>query len=404
MSMRILATMARVYGAERLLDITGAHIDGCLLHGDSGLEFAERLAVGGARVVVPTTTNVGATDLLHPENFSGDAEHARKARRLMELYEQMGCQPVFTCAPYLNHARPAVGEQVAWAESNAIVFVNSVLGARTERYGDFIDACCAITGRAPAVGLHLEENRRGEIVFDLSELDPALLLEDVFFPVIGYLIGQRSQNRVPVLVGLDSQTCEDQLKALGAAAASSGSVALFHAVGVTPEAPTLDAALQGQPALERLVVTPADLRAARDALSTVPLGDGASPAVDVVALGSPHFSMAEFRALIPLLERQPPASLVEFVVCTSRFVAWALAKEGLDQTLEQLGVRVVVDTCVVVTPILRTEAGGLLMTNSGKFAHYTPGNIGFEVAYGSLEDCVSSAHQGRLVRDDERFG
>ena len=173
-AMRILATMAGVYGAERLLDIEGAHIDGCLYHGDSGVDFAELLVAGGARVRVPTTLNVGGLDLLHPEEFAGTAERRAKALRLMECYEEMGCRTIWTCAPYQTTPRPAFGQQVAWAESNAIVFANSVLGARTHRYGDFIDICAAITGRAPAVGLHLEENRRGQVVFDLRSLPPNL--------------------------------------------------------------------------------------------------------------------------------------------------------------------------------------------------------------------------------------
>ncbi len=170
MAMRILVTMAGVYGAPHLLDIESAHIDGCLYHGLSGLEFAERLVDGGAQVVVPSTLNVGAVDLLHPEYFQGTAEIAQRAARLMHAYEKMGCRPIYTCAPYQATQRPPFGTQIAWAESNAIVFANSVLGARTNRYGDFIDICAAITGRAPATGLHLSENRRGQYLFKLVDI------------------------------------------------------------------------------------------------------------------------------------------------------------------------------------------------------------------------------------------
>ncbi|MCA9971256.1 MAG: aconitase X catalytic domain-containing protein, partial [Anaerolineales bacterium] len=289
MGMRILATMARVMGAPRLLDISSAHIDGCLYHGDSGIEFAQRLVDGGARVVVPTTLNVGAIDLLHPEEFQGTADRAARARRLMQLYEQMGCRPVFTCAPYQAAQRPPLGAQIAWAESNAIVFANSVLGARTNRYGDFIDICAAITGRAPATGLHLTPNRRGQLLYRLVDLPERLLREDVLFPVLGYLVGARSGTKIPVIDGLPPETTEDQLKALGAAAASSGAVALFHAVGVTPEAATLAEACQGAAPEATIDVTLADLRATRRHLSTAPDGR-----IAVVALGSPHFSLAEF--------------------------------------------------------------------------------------------------------------
>ncbi|MDX1687771.1 MAG: aconitase X, partial [Candidatus Promineifilaceae bacterium] len=260
MAMRILTTMAGVYGAERLLDIESAHIDGCLYHGLSGLEFAERLVEGGAQVRVPTTLNVGAVDLMHPEHFRGTAEQAQRAQALMEAYRSMGCLPIWTCAPYQTEQRPAFGTQIAWAESNAIVFANSVLGARTNRYGDFIDICAALTGRAPAVGLHLEENRRGQVLFRLTGIPEHLLYEDVLFPVLGYLIGARSGTSVPVIEGLSPETTEDQLKALGAAAASSGAVALFHAVGVTPEAETLDDAFHGGEPERTVAVTLDDLR------------------------------------------------------------------------------------------------------------------------------------------------
>lgn len=405
-AMRILVTMAGVYGAERLLDIEGAHIDGCLYHGDSGVDFAELLVAGGARVRVPTTLNVGGLDLLHPEEFAGTAERRAKALRLMECYEEMGCRTIWTCAPYQTTPRPAFGQQVAWAESNAIVFANSVLGARSHRYGDFIDICAAITARAPAVGLHLKENRRGQIVFDLRSLPRSLRSASWLLPAVGYLVGERCGNRVPVLLGLE-EADEDGLKALGAAAASSGAVALFHAVGITPEAPTLEAALGDREAEEWIEIGVSDLRSGLGSLSTAPgaaeagAGEGVDLAIDVVALGSPHFSPREFAELLPMVERHPPAGSVEFVVCTNRLSLGHLEQSGGLERLRALGVRVVVDTCVVVAPILRTPAGGVLMTNSGKFAHYAPGNVGFDVVFGSLAECVRSANAGRLWRDPE---
>jgi predicted aconitase/predicted aconitase with swiveling domain len=394
MAMRILLTMAKVYGASHLLDIESAHIDGCLYHGLSGLEFAEWLAAGGAQVVVPTTLNVGAIDLLHPEHFRGTAELARRARALMQAYEAMGCRPVWTCAPYQAAQRPPLGAQIAWAESNAIVFANSVLGARTNRYGDFIDICAALTGRAPAVGLHLPENRRGQLLFRLDAIPEHLRCADVFYPVLGYYLGMRAGTRIPVIDGLPATTTEDQLKALGAAAASSGAVALFHAVGVTLEAPTLNEALQGRPPEAVINVTTADLREALGRLSTAPDGP-----INVVALGSPHFSPEEFAQLIPLLDQYPPQPSVEFIVCTNRLVLATLQKRGWLAKLQAANVQVVVDTCVVVTPIVRARQG-VLMTNSGKFAHYSPGNIGLQVVFGSLEECVRSAALGRVWRDE----
>ena len=392
-AMRILTTMADVYGATQLLDIESAHIDGCLYHGDSGLDFAEQLVAGGAQVCVPTTLNVGAVDLLHPEYFQGTAVQAAQAQRLMAAYEQMGCTAVWTCAPYQQVQRPAFGAQIAWAESNAIIFANSVLGARTNRYGDFIDICAALTGRAPAVGLHLTAARRGQIVLRLADdISETLRRTDVFFPVLGYLMGQIAQSQIPVIVGLPPETSEDQLKALGAAAASSGAVALFHAVGVTPEAATLADALHQQAAEREIMVDSAMLKQALAQLSTVPDGP-----IKVVALGSPHFSLSEFAALRPLIQQYPPQ--IEFIVCTNRLVLAQLQQRGWLADLRTAGVQIVVDTCVVVTPLVRAR-DGVLMTNSGKFAHYTPGNIGLQVVFGSLEECVRSAELGRVWRDE----
>lgn len=394
MSMQILVTMATVYEADHLLDIRSAHIDGCLYHGDSGIDFAERLVGGGARVCVPTTLNVGAIDLLHPENFQGSSQQAARSQRIMDLYKEMGCRPIWTCTPYQVAQRPRQGMQIAWAESNAIVFANSVLGARTNRYGDFIDICAAITGRAPAAGLHLIENRRGQILFRLQNLPQSLRRADVFYPVIGYYVGLRAGSRIPVLEGLPAETTEDQLKALGAAAASSGAVALFHAVGITPEAPTCAEAMQGHDPEAVVDVSLDDLNGVRQQLSSV--GDGA---IQAVALGSPHFSLDEFAQMMPLIRAHPPSASVEFTVSTNRFVLTQLQERAWESELKALGVRLIVDTCVVAGPLLRTQ-NGTLMTNSGKFAHYTPGNTGNDVIFGSLHECIRSAEQGDVWRDE----
>lgn len=393
MAMRILVAMASVYDAESLLDIESAHIDGCLYHGYSGLEFAERLVAGGARVAVPTTLNVGAMDLIQPELFRGTEEFGQLATRLMQAYEAMGCRPTFTCAPYQAMHRPPLGAQIAWAESNAIVFANSVLGARTNRYGDFIDICCAITGRAPAVGLHLPENRAGQILFRLKDIPTHLLEQDVLFPVLGYWLGVQTGTKIPVIEGLLPHTTEDQLKALGATAASSGGVALFHAVGVTPEAPTLEAAFQGHTPEMIIEVTLEALKETRDILSTA---DGGP--IDVVALGSPHFSLEEFTQLLPLVERFPPRPDIEFIVCTHRVILALLERRGWVERLRAAGIEIIVDTCVLGTPLLKTQ-DGVLMTSSGKFAHYSPGSISRDVVYGSLEECVRSAAAGEVWRN-----
>jgi predicted aconitase len=392
MAMRILAGMGAMLGADRLIPVTSSHIDGGLYHGDSGVHFAERLVEGGARVAIPSTMNVGGLDLLKPETVKADPHRHEMALRLMKAYEAMGCWPTWTCSPYQAGHRPKFGEQVAWGESNAVAFCNSVLGARTNRYGDFLDICCAIAARAPDYGLHRAEQRRATILIDTGSLSPALKASDVFFPVLGAWYGAEIGTAIGVIDGLPASVSEDQLKALGAAAASSGAVGLFHVAGVTPEAPTAAAALGGQPPERIIRLMPEMLRAARDRLSTV-----TGEAIDAVALGSPHFSLEEFEALEALIGGR--RLRLPFYVCTGRHVVAELERRRRLTSLEQAGVTVVADTCVVVAPILPARAG-VLMTNSGKFAHYTPANTGYEVVYGSLADCVSSAVTGRVSRDE----
>jgi len=394
LAMRLLVGVGEAAGAEALLDVASAHIDGGLYHGRASLDFAERMAGLGARVRVPTTLNVGSLDLLHPERFRGDPATARAARELMDRHVEMGCRPTWTCAPYqVAEVRPALGQHVAWGESNAIVFVNSVLGARTDRYGDFLDLCAAVAGRAPAAGLHLDGNRLGRRVFRLDGVSEDLLDQDVLYPVLGHLVGTRTGPSVPVIEGLPRALSEDRLKALGAAAASSGSVGLFHAVGVTPEAETLDQALGGKPpeAIER--VGPSDLRAARDQLSTVTDGR-----IGAVSLGTPHASLGELERLSAIVGGRRVAPGVEAFVATGRDVLSQAQGRGWVEVIERAGFRILTDTCTYVTPVIQSP--GPVMTDSAKWAYYAPGNLGVPVVFGSIEECVRSAASGRVERED----
>ncbi len=259
-AMRLLVRYGRALGADRFIPIVSAHIDGCLFHGEASLDFARAFVEDGGRVAVPTTLNVAAVDLQHAELYPGKRELIDDQAELIRLHEALGCTPTLTCAPYQRLIRPRFGEHVAWAESNAIVFVNSVLGARTDRYGDFTDLCAAIAGRVPYAGLHRDENRRAMLRIDVPTLERSGLPRDLYFAAIGYRLGELARGRVAVLTGLPLESQEHELKMLGAASATSGSVALFHAAGVTPEATTVEAAAGGNAnTLEAEVVSAADL-------------------------------------------------------------------------------------------------------------------------------------------------
>ncbi len=394
MAMRIVTRMADVRGASTLIDITAAHIDSALYMGPATLEFAERLADGDAKVRVPATLNVSGIDEHGWRAWAVPTEWAEGSHRHMQAYVRMGCQPTWTCAPYQTEPRPAFGEQVAWGESSAIVFANSVLGARTERYPDLLDICAAITARVPAVGLHLSENRFGEVEVRLSAVPRSLGEHDAFYPVLGHLVGQLVGDRVPVITGLEYVPTEDQLKALGAAMASSGAVALFHWVGVTPEAPTREAAFGGGSPGRSVDIDLALLRRARDDLSSA-----TGTALDLVVLGSPHFSLNECTALARLVAGRRRHPGVRLLVTTSRAVKAIAERAGILAPISEFGAEVMVDSCILTSPML-PSAVRVLMTNSAKFAYYTPGLLARQMAFGSLADCVESAIQGHIVRDD----
>ncbi len=394
MAMSIVVKMTPIYGATELMDITAAHIDSTIYIGRAGLEFAERLAGLGAQVAVPSTVNVSGLDEHHWQEWSVPMDWAGFAQRQMVAYQKMGCVPTWTCAPYQTDQRPYFGQQIAWGESNAIVFANSVIGARTERYPDLLDICCAITGRVPASGLHLSANRAGELLINLVEIPLSIQQEDSFYPVLGHLMGEIAQDRIPVITGLENQPTEDQYKALGAAAASSGTVAMFHLVGHTPEAPTETVAFQGRRPAERFDISMADLRQAREELSTA-----TGQRLDMVVLGSPHFSLAEFAKLAPLVSNRKVHPDVQLLVTSSRAMTHLAGQRGYLQPLKSFGGKVTVDTCILASPMLPPEIK-TLMTNSAKYAYYAPGLLGANVTFGSLADCVTSAIKGRVIRDD----
>jgi predicted aconitase len=392
LAMSIIVRTAAVQGARRLRSVTGAHIDSCLYHGRAGLDFARRLVAGGARVSIPTTLNVSSLDLLHPHLYRGDAATAAEARNLMDLYVEMGCRATWTCAPYQLVDRPTFGEHVAWAESNAIVFCNSVIGARTDRYGDFIDICAAVTGRVPDAGLHRSENRKATLLFRLDAVGADHLLdEDAFYPVLGHLIGRRSGHEVPAIEGLPAAVSEDRLKALGAAAASSGAVGLFHAIGITPEAPSLDAVAAGS--VETIDVGRAMLRTARDELTSTGRTD-----VTTVSLGTPHASLDELARIATLFGNDRVHDNVDFYVSTARDVLARAEDASVAGALRRVGVQVVTDTCTYITPILK-KRNGVAMTDSAKWAWYAPGNLGVEVIFATTRECVRSGIEGRVWRD-----
>ncbi len=393
-AMRVVLRAAEISGARQLTDVSFAHIDACHYFGTAQLDFVRRFADASARFPIPVWTNTLPVSLVRPENRAeAGVRFNEEARQVAHLYSELGCRPVWTCSPYQIPGGPGFGDQIVGSESNAVAYYNSVIGARTNKYGDFLDVCAALVGRVPLAGMHTDEGRRGSVQFDLTGLPDELRGTEMFCHVLGHLVGGRSGSRIPVISGLPADTPGDSLKGISAAGAASGGVAMFHAVGVTPEAPDIQTAFQGQEPDKCVQVTPDMVRRARHSLS--PAADGP---LDMVALGTPHFSVTEFGRLAALIDGRKVHPDVTFYVSTSRFVEQLAKEKGFLEPIEKAGVDILVDTCTYFSPAVR-NCRGRVMTNSAKWAYYAPGMLPVEVVFGGLEDCVMSATAGEVRRD-----
>lgn len=384
-AMRILTAMAAQQGATSLIDVTQGHIDGCIYASPANLTFAEKMAELGGRVRIPTTMNAISVDRANWRSQGVPEDFGDPAARLADAYVRMGCRPTFTCSPYLLDGAPGAGEAIGWAESNAVIFANSVLGARTAKHPDFLDLCIALTGRAPLSGVYLDENRKATRILDV-ELSEGR--DDAFWPLIGYLAGKASPDRIPLLRGLAAgHPSRDDLKALCAAFGTTSAAPMLHVDGVTPEA--VDA---HDPNADRLTITRADMAAAWKILNEGP------EAVELVAIGSPHASLAECHALADAFagRRRLPEVLV--IVTAGRDVIAAAEADGTLARLRGSGVQVLPDLCwcSISEPVFPPGTRAV-MTNSGKYAHYGPGLSGRAVRFGSLADCVEAAVVGRVA-------
>ncbi len=395
LAMDLVVTAARVLRAKALIPVTFAHIDACFYNGQAHIDFARYLLDHGAKLAVPAWTNNGPVSLEQPgiHDDHEAAEFAANARQLMRLYIELGCRPVWTCAPYQLPDQPCLGDHIVAGESNAVAYYNSVLGARTNKYGDFLDVACALTGKAPLAGLHTDEGRRGKLLFRTDSIPDRFKSEAIFYHLLGFHIGRVAGSRVPVIDGLPATVSLDDQKAVSAAVAAAGGVTLWHGIGLTPEAPDMETAFGGIEPEEVVPVSVADLIAARDELSS-----GRDGPVEMVALGTPHFSYTEFAALMPLLAGRRVKENVKLYISTSRFVRDLAAQQGWIAELERAGATVITDTCTYFSPAVR-GCKGRVMTNAAKWAYYAPGMLGVECCFGSLNECAETAVNGSVWRD-----
>jgi predicted aconitase len=397
LAMEIVLQAGRIMAATRLVPVTFAHIDACFYNGRAHIDFAQYCLDHGATFAVPAWGNNGVVSLTHPELYAGhrDTEMVGGARQLLALYEELGCKPVWTCAPYQLPGGPKFGDHIVAGESNAVTYYNSVTGARTNKYGDYLDVACGLVGKAPFAGLHTDEGRQAEIHLSTDEIPDAWKREDIFYHLLGHHVGRLAGRRNAVVSGLLPGASVDNLKAVSTAVASSGGVELWHGVGVTPEAPALEAVWRGG---DTHKLTRDDLRAAQAALTT-----GRDGPLDVVALGTPHFSATEFHDVVTLLQNRKVTPGTRLIITTSRFVIGYIEQKGWGDDLRRAGVEVVGDICSYYSPGINPlnfgQKKGRVMTNAAKWAYYAPGMLPVEVCFGSLRECIESAVRGEVWRD-----
>lgn len=344
----------------------------------AGRDWLEKLACLGGKCCVPTTQDPASIPFSHWEEMGYDEEYAKNQYRLAEAIMKLGEMPKWSCTPYYQGSVPRLGQNIAWAESSAVSFANSVLGARTNRTPAGIAICAALTGRMPRYGLYLTENRRAQIkiTVEAGELTP------LDYNTIGIITGKLAGAKIPAIYGLPQSATNDDLKYLGASAASSGSVALYHADGITPEAILTDV-FAGKAPEEEMVITRKDIDDAAEKMTSTGAGE---PQLAVV--GCPHYSSEEVIRLARMIEGKKVADGKAFWVFTTAETESLMERMGLKAVLEEAGVRIMAQTCLVISPLV----GGYenLITDSGKFASYLPSEHSIRIRYASAEECVKA--------------
>jgi hypothetical protein len=381
-AMSVLAKLGDLYHADRMIKVENVHIDGAAYGwiSDAGLDFVERFCNSGVAFKVPTTLNPSSIDFHAWKEYGTPACIVKKQFKLAEAFKKMGAIPTWTCAPYQSGANLRYGQNVAWGESNAVGFANTVVGARSEKLGDLADICAAVVGAYPRFGLYLDENRQGQILFELKNLDTRFFTS-TDYGILGFYIGTIAKTRVPVVTGISKNATSDQLKAFCTGAAVGGSVSLTHICGVTPEAPTIAQANSRMQFEEKISVGIEELEATKAKLNTT---QGKHP--EVICIGCPHCSVEELINIARMLKGKKVVKSVKLLVFTSR-MAKALASDmGIIGVIEAAGGKVIADTCYNFVPLKEK----ILLTDSVKMA-WTCMSKFSDVMLESTNNCIKVA-------------
>jgi predicted aconitase len=372
-SMEILVALGDIYDAEKLVNINSAQISGVSYKtiGDAGLEYLQELSLD-AQVRVPSTLNPAGVDLEIWKELGFSEEFTKKQHAIVEAYQKMGVSTTCTCTPYLVGNVPTLGSHIAWSESSAVCYANSVLGARTNREGGPGALSAAICGKTAEYGYHLKEARKPILVVDV---DTNIKGSD--YGALGYLIGNKVGSGVPYFK-LKNHPGTDQLKWLGAALASSGSVALYHVENVTPESAWAKQYTLNEE-IETISIGREDINETRAALTT------SDEKPDLICVGCPHASLEEIKKVSDLLNGRKIKNMVW--VCTSISIKAAADRMGYTKTIEKAGGKLVCDTCMVVAPVEQLEYK-VVGVDSAKAANYVPNMCGLDVVYNELENLI----------------
>ena len=386
-AMETICKMARLQNAKELIGITKGHIDGCILAHDANLMFAEKMYQLGATISIPTTINAISVNRNNWESQGIDPDFGNKASRLADAYVKMGAHPTYTCAPYLLEDIPKEHEVIGWSESNAVIYANSVLGAKTQKHPDYFDLFVAMTGRAPKAGVYLDKERmpKYEINIDLPSK-----FDDSIWPMIGWLIGKFSPNKIPLVTGLEKTSlAADDLKALCAAFGTTSAAPMLFIDGHTP-----GDELSNIQQMDKFKITHEHLATLWKDFNTADIK------VDLVAIGSPHASLSECRNFVKFFNGKSCNPNVKTIITVGRDVLSQVKEEGILEELKRAGIQVVSDICwcSITEPIFPYNTS-VIMTNSGKYAHYAHGLTGRKTRFGSLEDCAKTAQSGLANSD-----
>ena len=385
--------VGKFWGAERFVPITNAHMMGDIeVMGDAGLRYMEHACANHTRCSVPITTNARCMDFAHVERLGQHAEEAVKERRIIAALKQMDVCTADTCINYQTIYQPHLGEHVAWGDTGTVIYANSVFGARSNFEGGPSALAAAITGRTPEYGFHLERHRRGTINVRLD-----CALDDLAdWGAIGKIVGERYQNyyAVPVFHGMRRTPTADELKHLGCALASYGSMAMFHMVGVTPEAPSLQAAFGANPVAEEWTIGDADLAAVYAGYG---LGDGSA---NLVVFSGPQLSLFEVKDLAARFQGRKVHAGTQVFVTVPASVKASARELGYLGTLEDAGVTVLQGVCFYILENLsemrRRNGWTNMVSNSAKIVNII-GAHRFNTILRTTQECVDIACTAKLA-------